>query len=500
MTRPFILATAAALTLSVSACDGLKEAFTAHVDVVARAGSQELSTERLGAMVGNSTIPVQPEVIKAVAELWVSYQLVALSAARGDSLSDDRLIDEAMWAQIAQAQARKFFLKVAEDFEKADTTDLAQRYAQGELFAAQHILIGAPREGLSPQRRDSLRRVAESLRQRVTAGNFEQLAREQSQDPGSAERGGSLGVFGPGMMVPEFEAGVKALAPGQISPAVVDSDFGFHIIRRHTLDEVREDFKQALKGSSDQKAETAFYEKLESEAKLTLKPGMIDKIRAVGKEPEAMLGDKAVLATSRSGDFTAGKLAKWVLAFPPQAGIREQLQQGPDETVESFVKAMVRNELLIAKADEAKVTADSADLADIRATFRVMLSQAWQGLGVDPAAPGEAGMDKAERERIFAGRADDYLDRLLKTNGQGYIDIPQPLHDALRAKFSSRVITAGLDRAAERATIVRAALDSTRGRGAGGGMGGGAGMGAPVAVPPGTPTQPLPEVPRDGRQ
>jgi hypothetical protein len=468
MKRSHTLVAAAALLVSVTACDGLKEAFTAHVDVVARAGSQELSTERLGAMIGNSQIPVSAEVVKAVADLWVNYQLVALAAARGDSLNDPKAVDEAMWAQIAQSKARKFFLQVSADFEKSDTTGIEARYAQGEYFAAQHILFGAPREGLSAQKRDSIRRAAEAVRRRATSANFADLAREHSMDPGSAQDGGKLGVFPPGAMVPEFEAGVRALQPGEVSAELVESDFGFHIIRRQPLAEVRDAVAQALVGNSDQRAEQAYYEQLETEAKVTLKTGIADKVRAVAKDPEGMQSDKFVLATTRQGDFTAGKLARWILAFPPQSQIRGQLQQGPDDALDSFVKAMVRNDLLVKKADEAKVQPDEGDLTDIRGTFRVMVMQAWAGLNVEPQALNEGG-NQSERERLAASRVDDFVDNLLRSGGQGYVDIPQPLADMLRAKYSYRVVTAGLDRVTERATMVRAAMDSARGGGGGGG-------------------------------
>jgi peptidyl-prolyl cis-trans isomerase C len=57
------------------------------------------------------------------------------------------------------------------------------------------------------------------------------MAKELSKDPGSAARGGDLGFFGEGRMVKPFEDAVKALAkPGDISD-VVESQFGFHIIR-----------------------------------------------------------------------------------------------------------------------------------------------------------------------------------------------------------------------------------------------------------------------------
>lgn len=60
--------------------------------------------------------------------------------------------------------------------------------------------------------------------------DFEALARDQSED-GSAEKGGDLGSVGRGMFAPPFEAAAFALKPGELS-AVVESDFGFHIIQR----------------------------------------------------------------------------------------------------------------------------------------------------------------------------------------------------------------------------------------------------------------------------
>ena len=89
------------------ACDGLKEALTAHVDVVARAGSQELSVTRLSDMLGNSKIgvPVNREVASLVArDLWVPYQLLGAAAARGDSLADAKSIDEAARGMIERAK------------------------------------------------------------------------------------------------------------------------------------------------------------------------------------------------------------------------------------------------------------------------------------------------------------------------------------------------------------------------------------------------------------
>jgi len=62
--------------------------------------------------------------------------------------------------------------------------------------------------------------------------DFAALAREHSEDPGSAEQGGDLGFFGEGVMVPEFEAGVWNLDVGELNTNIIKSSFGYHIIKK----------------------------------------------------------------------------------------------------------------------------------------------------------------------------------------------------------------------------------------------------------------------------
>lgn len=107
-----------------------------------------------------------------------------------------------------------------------------------ERIAARHILIsysGARSEiaGITRSEAD-----AHALAERVAGearkpnADFAALAREYTDEPGGKDRGGDLGKFGRGQMVPAFEKAAFALGVGEIS-AVVQTPFGFHVIQRY---------------------------------------------------------------------------------------------------------------------------------------------------------------------------------------------------------------------------------------------------------------------------
>jgi len=84
---------------------------------------------------------------------------------------------------------------------------------------------------VSKQQKQTARQQLEEIRRRVLAGeDFATLARQYSQDPGSAQAGGELGFFKKKELVPEYEAAALRLEPGQTSN-VIESQFGFHLIQ-----------------------------------------------------------------------------------------------------------------------------------------------------------------------------------------------------------------------------------------------------------------------------
>lgn len=109
-------------------------------------------------------------------------------------------------------------------------------------LAASHVLVAYVGASAAPssvvRSKDEARARAEELRAKILAGEPLEAVARASSDDATGPRGGSLGSFDPGTMVGPFEEAVKALPVGGIS-AVVETPFGFHVIRRDPVIELR---------------------------------------------------------------------------------------------------------------------------------------------------------------------------------------------------------------------------------------------------------------------
>jgi len=445
--------------LVLSACAGLKDALTAHVDVVARAGSQELSVSQLAKLMSDAQVPARKDVATAIANLWVNYQLVAIGGAKGDTAVDAATVADAMWAQVAQIKSKKFMEALAKKTPVADPAAFQKHYDDGDMLAARHILLMARQGIASPAQRDSAKKLAEKVAKQVTAANFAEMAKKYSAD-GSKDQGGALGVFPKGAMVKPFEAAVLALKPGQISP-VVESEFGYHIILRQPYAEVAGEFAAKYGQTSSQAAESTFVAGLESGAKVEVKGGAAKIVKSIGEDVDAYRDDNTVLATSKVVNLTAARMAKWIAAFPPQVRIREQIAQAPDSAMPYLVKNIMRQELLLRAADSAKLGLDTADVNGMQRSFHSAYMAGMNALKVSPAQLADSAKSSSERSSLAASRANAFLSGVLSQKEQ-FVEVPEPIVLALRKKYDGRVVQAGIERTVAEVEKVKAKADSAR--------------------------------------
>jgi peptidyl-prolyl cis-trans isomerase D len=122
-------------------------------------------------------------------------------------------------------------MQTTEDEAKKFYDENVSKFQGNEQRKASHILIGVSATA-SPEAKAEAKKKAEQVLAEVKKAptKFAELAKKYSQDPGSAEKGGDLGVFGRGSMVKPFEEAVFSMKPGDVS-GLVQSDFGYHIIK-----------------------------------------------------------------------------------------------------------------------------------------------------------------------------------------------------------------------------------------------------------------------------
>jgi PPIC-type PPIASE domain len=451
----FIAATAA---IALTACSGLKDAFSAHSGVVARAGSFELTATQLADYVAHSRAPANREVAQTIANLWVDYRLLAEAAVNGDSLTNPKELDEAMWPIIANLKARKWYEILAKNWGTENPAAAQADYASGKLLSAQHILLLTP-AGMADSTKARLKKKAEALRAQATGANFAALATANSQDPASSKIGGSLGVFTKGQMVPAFEKALLALKPGEIS-GVVTTQYGYHIIRRATYDEVKAELLEKSKGASLQAAESTYLARIEATGDISIKSSAVSTMHAIGTDPAAYQNDNTVLATSKAGKFTAARLVGWAQTFPPQARVFQQMKTSPDSVLLSFLRNLVKNELVLRQADSAKIQPESLQLAQMRINFTQTVEAAWRQLGIGPSMLADSAKTKKDQLALAGRRLDDYFNKLVLDIAP-FVQLPTPVVDLLRKKYDYSVNQAGLDRAVELAVKIRATPQPT---------------------------------------
>jgi peptidyl-prolyl cis-trans isomerase C len=229
---------------------------------------------------------------KQFAEDFLRMKMLAAAGTKAGLDKDPDVVNQLTLMKenlVANAQLQKIEKGITlsdDDLKKAYD---AQK-GQYEQVKARHILIafkGSPaaQEGKPELTEEQAKAKAEDLRKQIVAGTakFEELAQKESDDVGSGSRGGDLGEFNRGQMVPEFEKAAFDAKVGDVTP-VVRTQFGYHIIK------VDEHGSTPFEQVKDTLAKAQRQERLQAELdkmKNAAKPTFNETYFAVAAAPEA---------------------------------------------------------------------------------------------------------------------------------------------------------------------------------------------------------------------
>lgn len=175
-------------------------------------------------------------------------------------------------------------LKISDEEMKKYYEEHKADYYKDEVKAS-HILISTVDDNgkeLSETKKKEAKKKAEEVLKKAKSGEeFSELAKEYSDDPGSAANGGDLGYFTKGQMVQPFEEAAFSLKSGEIS-GLVESEYGYHIIKVYdkidkqlTFDEVKDEIKKTL--TEDKYMESI--EAITKKAKVEKNESVIKKVK-----------------------------------------------------------------------------------------------------------------------------------------------------------------------------------------------------------------------------
>ena len=235
-----------------------------------------------------------PQGRKEMLDTMVIRELILQKASK-DGLDKGAELQEKLQELKKRLIVETYLKKKVETEAQVSDADLKKFYDQnidkfkaGEQIHASHILVKSEADAKN------------ILAQLKAGGNFEELAKKNSVDSSSA-KGGDLGWFGKGAMVPVFEKAALALKEGQISD-VVKSDFGYHIIKltgkrpagTRPFEEVKDQIKAAVMPGKQQEVFQKIKEELKKSAKVTIKEDVLKEmdngkgaVKGADKQPAA---------------------------------------------------------------------------------------------------------------------------------------------------------------------------------------------------------------------
>ncbi len=432
-------------------------------NVVARAAGVDFTAEETAEILApQAQLPNQPDVVDALANLWIDYFLLARASIEDSTLTnvDVSLLVEQQANNEKVAQLREMVIDVDTAVSDAELDVLYEEQLPGGQLRARHILLQFP-EGATPAQEDSVRALADTLRNRLLAGeDFAALAEEYSQDPGSAPSGGDLGSFQRGQMVPAFEEAAFALEPGEISD-IVQTSFGLHIIRVEDrivppMEESRDEFRMQVQNQRIAAAESTYVADLIERSEIQVQDDAYEVAQPVVADPKASLSARAAespLVSYEGGAYTLGEFQQWLQTRSEP--MRAQLEAAPEDSYGILFQNLVRSELLLTEAETEGIEIEAHRLDSIAISLREGVQNVARTLGFLNLEVGEG-----ETPEEVANRAvQDHLVQVVQFGQQVY-----PIGGfalALREQYDARSFQPGYERTVELVEELRAQLPAS---------------------------------------
>ncbi len=450
----------AVLAVALGGCKG--DAFSAHPDVAATADGQELKAERVAEILSSAKgIKLEPMAADFVANLWVDYMLFAQAVATNELKTDSLTVAEALWPGIADARSRRWHDTVVARRAKVTDAQIDSAFTADQSRAVQHILVSADKAAPADVK-TAARKKADSLLAVVRGGgDFAGAARQHSQDPGSAAKGGIYPPAPKGQWAPEFDAAIWQLAPGQIS-GIVTTDFGYHIIRRPTAAESRDLWRQALSEAQVPMIDSLYFEETIKSANLKVETDAVARMRAALADLDAKRDDKSKIITYDGGDFRTTDFVRWVRAItgdPGQGPQRlEQFRAAPDSDLVNFAKRLTESALVLRDAEKNNIQLTAEEWKQLQTTFASEIDSIKAQIGLTAESLDSTASEK-DRRAAAALKVDQYFDALV--SGRARLrTLPGMMAYALRGRNEFNINQAGLKRALDLA-MAKQGADST---------------------------------------
>src|SRR5579884_3278022 len=240
---------------------------------------------------------------------------------------------------------------------------------------------------------------------------------------------------------PETARGRGRAAPGAMS-GVVRSPFGFHIIRRPALAEVRDSFRAGLEHARGARLDSAYLDSLAAARALRVEQDAPKRLREALARIVAARTDPHPLATFRGGAFRVQDFALWALALDPTE-VRT-IAAGDDSLVAAFVRALAQRAVVLAALDGAGVPLAPADWERVRADHDSTIARLEQLTGLTPQLLRDSAASVRDRMTLAMARVDRYLDRSIVEGAVPFVPVSPFLAAALRAGEPWALDEAGL--------------------------------------------------------